>query len=330
PALAKFFPSAIPAFAWWMLPAIKKVYNSWRPDIIHVHDYAHIPALYVLKFWLDGLSIPKFLSLHNLKSIPGLMNRPSTDFIYRITLKRALSGWSGIFCVNKRLMEYIKTFCASTSFIGNGIRALERISAPPIDEVKAWFKADYFHLLAVGNLLPGKGFDLLIEAVASLNEAGENCQLLILGAGEMESKLHKLITERSLAGSVWIHPPLQYEILRSLYYDFDAFVLPSYSETFGIVYLEAMYADIPVIGVVGQGIYGLFREGREALFCLPQDVNDLKAKILNLADNPSLRVSLAKAAKARLLKEFMLPCVVKKITQIYEENLSTNEEKSRL
>ena len=330
PALVNFFPSAIPAFAWWMLPAIKRIYKEWQPDIIHVHEYTHIPSLYVLKYWLDGLPTPKYLTLHNLKSIPGLMNHASTDFIYRNTLKRALSGWSHIFCVNRKLMEYIQSFYTQTSFIGNGIRAMDRISSPSIDKIKDWLKTDRFHLIAVGNLLPSKGFDLLIEAVAILEKSGKTCQLLIVGSGEMEPRLQRLITKSRLNGNVWIHPPLPNEVVRSLYYEFDAYVMPSYSETFGIVYLEAMYADIPVIGVVEQGIYGLFEESKEALFCLPQDVSDLKDKIMLLYDNPALRKSLAKAAKTRLLKEYMLPCIVEKITQAYDNNQSINEQKSRI
>jgi len=227
-------------------------------------------------------------------------------------------------------LEYIQSFYTQTSFIGNGIRAMDRISSPSIDKIKDWLKTDRFHLIAVGNLLPSKGFDLLIEAVAILEKSGKTCQLLIVGSGEMEPRLQRLITKSRLNGNVWIHPPLPNEVVRSLYYEFDAYVMPSYSETFGIVYLEAMYADIPVIGVVEQGIYGLFEESKEALFCLPQDVSDLKDKIMLLYDNPALRKSLAKAAKTRLLKEYMLPCIVEKITQAYDNNQSINEQKSRI
>jgi glycosyltransferase involved in cell wall biosynthesis len=173
-------------------------------------------------------------------------------------------------------------------------------------------------LISVGNLTPEKGFSYLIEAVNILTDKGLDLQLVIVGKGTERAALNARIRALGLGGSIWLAGGLDNHIVRNLYQHFDLFVLPSYSETFGIVFLEAMDAGLPVLGIEGQGIHGLFEEGREALFAQPRDAASLADRIARFIQEPELAAQLARAGQTRVQKDFMLPGLIGRVREVYE------------
>ena len=321
PQVPGFFPSTLPVFVLYALPRIRRICRRWRPDLIQVHDFAHLPALYALKRWLDRDPTPKFLTLHNLKTLPGLMNKSASNFIYQRSLARALGGWNRVFTVNQNLAEAVRPYDPTVACVGNGITEIRREDSPALQEIRNWLGSDCVKILAVGNLIASKGLDLLIQATQRLTEQGLAARTVIVGGGPMQNELQRQIRSLGLSGQILLQPPLPPAVVRNLYFDFDIFALPSWSETFGIVYLEAMYAGLPVIGVRGQGIWGLFAEGEEALFAQPGDLDSLVAHLLWLAKNPQERRRLASNAARRLRSEYMLEAVLAKFKAAYAEAL---------
>jgi glycosyltransferase involved in cell wall biosynthesis len=326
PSCKRFFPASIPAFRLFALPRIKQALTQWKPDIVHVHDFAHLPGLYVLKGLLDGYAIPRFLTLHNLKSLPGLLNHSATNFIYSITLRKALSDWTRIFTVNPALAAEAGKYGSPVQCIGNGIPQAERKDFPALANIRGWLGSGAFKILAVGNLIPSKGFDLLISSVKALKDSGLQVRTLIVGEGTQRGSLQDLVAKLGLNSEIWIYGALPHAEVRSLYYEFDVFTLPSHSESFGIVYLEAAWAGIPSIGVRGQGIWGILKEDEEALFMEPNDQNGLTALLLRLAVNPAERHRLGDNAQKRCAQDFLLESVLHKVKDSYREASATGGE----
>ncbi len=319
--IKSFFPSSIPAFRYHVLPHVKRVCTRWKPDLIQVHDFAHLPGPWVLKSWLDRSAIPKFLTLHNLKSLPGLMNHPATNFIYASTLAKALGGWNCIFTVNQDLAAQAATYGSKVLCVGNGIKEADRIDSPALLEIREWLGNEATKILAVGNLIKSKGFDLLIRSMRDLQDEELKVRALIVGRGPEQQLLEDLGRELGLEQQVRIYGPLSHAEVRSLYFDFDLFALPSHSETFGVVYLEAAWAGIPSIGVRGQGIWGLFEPGSEALFMEPGNQASLTDLLRQLVVDPEMRKRLGKNAKARCEQEFRLEGVLAKVKAEYQRSL---------
>ena len=107
----------------------------------------------------------------------------------------------------------------------------------------------------------------------------------------------------------------------SLYSRFDAFVLPSWKETFGIVYLEAMFAGLPVIAVKCQGISGLFEENDEALFCEPLDKASLIQHMRFVIEKPGIAAKMAEKAREKVRKSFMLRSIMERVLADYAGSL---------
>lgn len=142
-------------------------------------------------------------------------------------------------------------------------------------------------VLTVGALTSFKRHKLTIEAVSKLNDV----ELIILGMGEEYDSLkqlaEKLIPERYSIESV------SYKEVKGYYANADVFCLPSYKEPFGIVYLEAMASNLPIVAPDDSTRREII--GEAGLYCNVEDTNQYaeyidKALNMNWEDKPLTRV----------------------------------------
>lgn len=321
PALRNPFLSAFVTLPFFVLPAARRAFARWKPDLIQVHDFRHVPELFWLKTWLDKVHIPKYLILHNIRTHPARLKGNRLLPFYRKTLRKALSGWDHVFTVNSRLQKWLFPFMPKnkTSVLGNAIGATSPCDDSELEHITKHLDADSYKIITVGNLTPEKGFRYLIDAVAILETEGHKIQLFIFGNGDEKPDLVARINRLGLEKKITLAGSLENRLLCNLYRHFDLFVLPSYSESFGIVYLEAMNAGIPVVAVVGQGIHGLFEDGAEALFAQPQDLDDLVNKIRIIMKDNDLAEKMSSRAQQKVKQEFTMSKLVSKLRKVYEQ-----------
>ena len=135
-------------------------------------------------------------------------------------------------------------------------------------------------LIAIGNLIPLKGHDYTIRAVKGLVEEGyQNIHLRIAGRGEKEEELKQLVREVGLENYVEFMGYVPYdEVVKSLQKS-DIFVLPSYYEALGCVYLEAMACGVPSIGCWENGIDEIIRNGDDGYLVPGKNVDNIVGSI---------------------------------------------------
>lgn len=126
-------------------------------------------------------------------------------------------------------------------------------------------------ILSVGALTSFKRHELTINAVSHL----ENVRLIILGTGEEESKLIALAEEKIKGKYIVTNVP--YSSIVDYYRQGDVFVLPSEEEPFGIVYLEAMASNLPV--VVPDDVQRREIVGKAGIFCNVENENEYSEAI---------------------------------------------------
>ena len=320
PSIKSIFVSAFFTYPILALPKIIKIIKNWKPDIIQVHDYHHIPELFWLKTWLDNYDYHKFLYLHNIRSHPDRLKGNLIIPFYKKTLKKAFNNWDHIFTVNVRLKEWLIPYIPENKITvtGNGISPTPIVKEEELSFIKTLLDPGAFRIISVGNLLKEKGFGYLIQAVHKLIKKGFNIQLVIVGEGKYHQDLSELIQNLQLSNNVILTGAIENRILRNIYPFFNLFVLASYSETFGIVYLEAMYAGLPVIGVKGEGICGLFEEDKEALFTKPQNSENLAEKIEWVLTHSEEASAIGQAGQLKVTKQYMLNDLIAGLREIYE------------
>jgi glycosyltransferase involved in cell wall biosynthesis len=166
-------------------------------------------------------------------------------------------------------------------------------------ELKPRRLSDAVTLLAVGAVVPRKGFDVLIAALAKLG--GRRWRLVIAGdrtrSPDTAARLDADIARLGLAGRVEILGPIAPERLGALYSAADLFVLPSRFEGYGMAYAEAIAHGVPVVGTNAGAIPDTVPAGAGILLP-PDDVEALAGTLRRLIDDPAERQRLAAGARA--------------------------------
>jgi glycosyltransferase involved in cell wall biosynthesis len=162
---------------------------------------------------------------------------------------------------------------------------------------------DKIVVLFVGNLQPFKGVNILIDAMAMVKD--ERIILLIVGGGYCEAEYKMQVKEKGLQERVLFAGPQSIDEKLPFYYNLcDFLVLPStYSESFGLVVLEAMASGKPAIVSSLPGPAQLINDGNDGLIVKAGDREDLKTKIEYLSMNTVMRQNMGMAAREKVLKK---------------------------
>jgi glycosyltransferase involved in cell wall biosynthesis len=154
-------------------------------------------------------------------------------------------------------------------------------------------------LLAVGAIVPRKGYDVLVEALAKLKD--RRWRLLIVGdptrSPDTARRLSEVITRHGLADRIELTGPVTQERLAEFYKVADLFVLPSRFEGYGMAYTEAIAHGVPVIGTKVGAIPDTVPSGAGILIP-PEDVDALAATLRRLIDDAPARERLVAGALA--------------------------------
>ncbi len=149
-----------------------------------------------------------------------------------------------------------------------------------------------FTVLSVCRFYPRKRLDLLLEAAARLSGQIPELEVRIVGGGPQAARLRRICKERGLERVVrWLGDVSQEQLARE-YQRCDAFCLPSVQEGFGIVFLEAMAAEKPIVAARAAAVPEVVQHG---ILAEPGDAASLAASLAELHGNARLRNSLAGA-----------------------------------
>lgn len=108
-----------------------------------------------------------------------------------------------------------------------------------------------FQFVSTGNLVPEKNYGILLKAFAQMPD--KQCELTIYGDGIERKSLEKLVEKLNLSERVRFIGRVSREKLFKDYSQYDAFVLVSRRETFGVAYIEALAQGLPVIATMNGG-----------------------------------------------------------------------------
>ncbi len=170
----------------------------------------------------------------------------------------------------------------------------------------------------VGRLVPEKGVDLLLRAVAGL---ADGATVQILGSGPMEENLRCLAAELGVASRTTFLTPIPSVEMPRFMPQLDVLVLPSrarpnWTEQFGRVLIEAMACGVPVVGSDCGEIPDVI--GDAGLVFRQDDVDGLRQALAQLRDD-NLRLRMARAGRARVEAHFTQARVAAETREVYLE-----------
>jgi glycosyltransferase involved in cell wall biosynthesis len=173
------------------------------------------------------------------------------------------------------------------------------------------------HIVAVGRLVPYKGFDQLILAARHMHNA-----VVIIGEGRAREGLERQIRSYGIGDRVHLVGEVSDRHLAEHLAAASLFVLPStnHAEAFGISLLEGQAAELPVIATdVGTGTVEAFLPGRSGLLVPPNDADALRTAISMLIEQPNLRRLMGKRGRRFVEGRNSLETLADTLRPIYEE-----------
>ncbi len=158
-------------------------------------------------------------------------------------------------------------------------------------------------LLFVGRIQPLKGVDVAVRALAELRRP--DALLLVVGGasgqdgGGEVARVLQLIDELGVRDQVRFVEPQPHHILSTYYRAADVVVVPSRSESFGLVALEAAACGVPVVASAVGGLLTLVDDGLTGYLIGDRDPHEFAHRINAILDNPSLAASMSDRAAER-------------------------------
>ena len=169
-------------------------------------------------------------------------------------------------------------------------------------------------IVCVARLSAEKGHLGLLDAIAPLDAT-----LTLVGDGPMLAEIEAAVARLGLGGRVRFAGRLDEAATLAAIARADLLVLPSFMEGLPIVLMEAMAMGVPVIGSRVAGVPELIEDGVEGLLFRPGDWDDLRRCIARVLDEPALGDALARAARAKVEREFDIAQAVAPLVRRFGE-----------
>jgi len=302
--------------------------DEFKFDIVVAHDWLSIIAGIAIK---RELNLPLVFHVHSTEKGRTLGN--GSEVISNLELRGGKTS-DMVITVSNAMKEELRKLGFPEEKIRvcyNGVDPEKydpnRVSKDEIAKIRQKYslKEDDLMIFFIGRLVWVKGVDKLIMAMPHILNEVPNAKLVIIGVGDMRGYLEKLVENLKIEENVKFRFEFIPEKERIMHYAAcDVAVFPSLYEPFGIVTLEAMSMEKPVV-VGARGVSGM-REivvpsgpNQCGFHINPYDPKDIAWGIVNSIKDPAEKERLGKNGRKRVLENFTWDIVAKKTIELYEE-----------
>lgn len=290
-------------------------------SIWHAHDY---------KSNFVGLLICKYWPMKLITTSHGWVKYTRRTPIYHAVDRFCQRRYDQVICVSPDIQQVCLNHGVHATrchLIDNAIDIEQNRRRMTVADAKQKFGWTNEEIVigAVGRLSAEKGFDLLIQAIGHLIEAGHPLRLVIAGEGDARESLEKLIGEQSA--------PDRFELLGhrndipDLMQAMDVFALSSYREGLPNVVLEAMAFGTPVVSTKVAGIPRLIQHQQTGVLVDAGNELELREALALLIEQPEFREKLATQGRQKIEQDFSFRSRMEQVAALYDKLLSPNSQK---
>jgi glycosyltransferase involved in cell wall biosynthesis len=312
-----FYTVSWPLFRW-----LRKNVASY--DVLHIHALFSF-SVAAAAWWASYYRVPYVVRPLGTLNRWGMENRRPwlKQASLRLIDRRVLSGAAAVHFTSEEERE-------EGALVASDLHPV--IIPNPVDFQfdrerlpAGWLRSRYPAIagkkiiLFLSRLHPTKGIDLLLAAFARVRVQVPNVALVLGGAGDEEfvQQLYRQARELGLESDIVWAGFLEGDCKKAAMAEADLFVLPSYSESFGVAAVEAMAAGLPVIVSDRVGIHREIGAARAGLV-IPCQAEALAAALQRLLDAPALRGELALNAK-KLAESYYPARITERLLELYSQ-----------
>ncbi|MBU5225738.1 glycosyltransferase [Clostridium senegalense] len=272
-----------------------KLYKEFKFDLIHAH--VALPDGYGAVMLNEHFNKPLLTTIHG----QDMNYTVNLDENFKNKVVHVFEKSNKVIFVSNKLKREAENITGKKNnyaVIPNGIELNDIVSKKSQSIYQEFHGKRY--ILVVGNLIKTKGIDYAIRAFSNIHNDYEDLNLVIIGRGIERESLEKLAFENGVADKVIFKGALPHNIVMEYMKNCYIFVLPSYKEGFGVVYIEAMAQGKLVIGCKGEGIEDVIEDFKDGILMEPRNLEDLTNKIKYVLENDSIRKDIERNAKIKV------------------------------
>ncbi len=303
-----------PGKSYYIPFRIAAIVKKWKIDVIHAHNFA--PAMYsYLATRLPGCNSKLIYTEHNL--------------VYHLNpkqkrrLARCLRAYDRVVCVSDELRYAVNEATGlpvdGSTVVHNGVPDISRApNCPSPGQLRGILnrQADEVLVGTAVRMTQQKGVDVLVESFRTVAARNSKAHLVLMGDGPLFGEIRSLVDAFGLRDRVSMLGYRQDAPL--LVRDLDVYVLPSRWEGLPMGIIEAMAWSLPVVATSVGGNPEAVAEDT-GLLVPPDNPGELATALSHLCNDPALRTSFGKNARARYLSHFTVERMVCDYANIYRE-----------
>jgi glycosyltransferase involved in cell wall biosynthesis len=269
-----------------------------RIQIVNIHYPAESCIYFAICRYI--LPIRLVISVHGADLFPGGVRRAK----YPRSIKWLLEASDLIVAPSNGYRQDVAGLFPELTgrivFIHNGVDLSELESVPH----KKISPNRTPYVLCVAMLNEKKGIDVLLRAFAHLQDGRPDLRLVLAGDGPLRDRLEKLAASLGLTARVEFRGRQTRSQVGELLRGCEVFVLPSRSEPFGIVLIEAMACKKPVVATSVGGIPEIVENGGNGLLVRPDDPQALAGALIKILSDTNFRARIASNGLLTARKRF--------------------------
>jgi teichuronic acid biosynthesis glycosyltransferase TuaC len=297
-----------------LLRRTRRLHGVKPIDVIHAH--AALPCGHAAALLSRSLNVPFVVTVHGLDvfntcflgGIPAAWRRKVSVDVYRAART--------VICISGKVQEILKTGTPAetcSTVVYNGVNP--SLFSPNLAEVG---QVDP-EILIVGNLLRSKGHELVLRALGNLRPSFPQLRCRIIGEGPDRTQFEELVCDLGIGRQVqFVGRQSRFDVAEAMRCC-SAFVLPSWNEGLGCVYLEAMSCGKPVIACRGQGIDEVIEHGKNGWLIPVDGLEQLVQGLSALLGSPEMRTRIGTAARQTILEKLTLSHQAQHLARIYRQ-----------
>jgi len=306
------------AFSARLLLALRRQVRSFRPDIVHAHNFFFRTTEAAALPWPGLGGAPLVTTLHLGRFEGGGFLLRGLIGAYEATMgRRILRRSARIIAVSEAVAAHARSACRGRvpiTTVPNGVD-LRRFRPPP------WGRpTESRTVLFVGRLVPNKGPDALLRCVPAVLARYPRARFELAGEGPMQGQLERLAASMEVSHAVrflGLRDDVDERMRRAA-----VFVRPSQLEGMPLTVLEAMASGLPVVATPVGGTPELVREGETGHLVPVDDPEALAAAVTSLLDDPMRARNMGRQGRAVVEAGHGWDAVTERTEAVYEQALA--------
>jgi glycosyltransferase involved in cell wall biosynthesis len=284
-----------------------RVRRNFEPEILHAHWW--FPNG-VVGTWVGGLAhIPLVTTLHGTD-----VRLARTVGVAKPLFSHVLKHSAAVTTVSRWLRDETETLVP-------GVKPMVAPMPVSTDMFEPSDRRDGGRLLFVGRLNDQKGLEHLLHATAAMKRPA---QLDVVGDGPGRASLEQLARNLGVDSRITWHGQLPQSALPALYQRAGAVVVPSVDEGLGLVAVEALLCETPVVAFDSGGLRDVIQHEKTGLLVKPGDRAALAAALDGLLSSDGHGRQLGRAGRLYALSAFAPESAARRYAEIYKQVLGAN------